>query len=253
MKQTFLGKNQKRYKKMYNYNPDRLLQGQLNKILKKLFKKKVGFFLESEEEKEKFLFELAKKLNAHEQIHCPEANYPKSERALKRLTCDFANDKKNFMARFYIFFDAELGLSLLSGEKSYRFSTAADILQLFEAVTEAHVIMQTEKAKNSKITQLKIQAIYAAVAQIAAEENFVYMLKKGSGKLFLYIRLSKWDYLQINISFKDFQNALQSIVELYRSVKVMYDKGIKIAVKGTITTVYDKWQGVTDKTQNYGD
>jgi hypothetical protein len=233
-------------------NTDRLPQGQLNKILKKIFKKKARFFLESAEEKEKFLIELGTKLDAHEQIRCKKATYPSIPPAPYRLYCDFLFEKDKEMARFYIYFDAELGLCLLSGQKSYCFSTAEDILELFEAVSKAHTIEQAEIVKNAKITQLKIQAIYAAVAKLAEEENFVYMLKSGSGKLFLYIRLSKWDYLQINISFNDFQNTLQSIVELYRSIKVVYDKGIKIRLKGTITTIYDKWQGKTEKTQDYG-
>ncbi|MBK9617257.1 MAG: hypothetical protein IPO35_17810 [Uliginosibacterium sp.] len=102
-----------------------------------------------------------------------------------------------------------------------------------------------KQAKQEKLKQLKHNAIIGSIKAAAQEHGFEFMIEDGNARIVLYIRLAKWDYIQIFIPYKSFQEVLPHISETYLYIRKLRDIGVKIKTGASTKIKESDWKKVS--------
>ncbi|MEM7531086.1 MAG: hypothetical protein AAF639_02825 [Chloroflexota bacterium] len=89
----------------------------------------------------------------------------------------------------------------------------------------------TNVQKKQKLRDLKEQAIVASVKQLAKEEGFAYYTKSNSIRMYLYVRLSERECLELQIPFNKFEALFPQLRTIIQSARGLYEQGVKFKVK----------------------
>jgi len=152
-----------------------------------------------------------------------------------------------------ILFNKKSELIITNASTDFYFRTLEDLSSLTMAFDKEYQLAavryaesQNNLIKRGKIKELKTKAIMAKIHEIAIEEGFEYLIESNfRTKIKLNIRVSKSDYMEINIPYTNFQEVLQSVKDVYYSIKSLFDNGISVKIRYSNYAQKMKW-----KTQN---
>jgi len=230
------------------------------KIVEKIFSKfsnnKKGLFIETFEQQKFFIDDLKKQLEAKrievvyfkEWIH-NENQYKTSEVGLE---VKLVEKKVNYWSNnFKIRFDKKKNLYANSvyRDEIYYIESINDIFLLidefnkqFDIADINEVKKKNNEIKREKIKDIKKNAILAKIEQISLEYNFEYTVELFVSKVKILIRLTKNDYMEIDVPFSNFQNILQQVTKAYIAVKELKDNNVPLKVKTSNQTNRIKWK-----------
>jgi len=236
-----------------------LLKVTEKKILNKILKNKVALTASNIEDKLKIIDDL--KLILKNKSLTSKYGYSWDDKLKKSVldkTCIIIEFSKkisnNWFGKIEIDFDKNnLKISTLNLEERFLLddiNKVALIIDEFYKEFELAENRESHKANNEikrqKIKGIKRNAILATLNQIATEQGFEYMIESYVSKVKIYIRLSKNDFMEIDVPYKNFQDVLQQVTNAYKAVKDLKDKNIPIKIKYSIYTEGMDWEKNTN-------
>ena len=126
------------------------------------------------------------------------------------------------------------GELVIEHEYGGRASLVSSIEQLVGFIRACQVQLDrryTKVQKKQKLRDLKEQAIIASVKQLAKEEQFSFYTKSNSIRMYLYVRLSARECLELQIPFNKFEDLFPQLRTIIQSARGLYEQGVKFKVK----------------------
>ena len=90
---------------------------------------------------------------------------------------------------------------------------------------------ENNSLKRQKIKSLKDRAILAKISQIAKEDKFEFCLKEYTTKIKLLVRLTNIEQMEIDIPYKQFQEALQNLRVTIKTIQELRHSGIAFKIR----------------------
>ena len=124
-------------------------------------------------------------------------------------------------------------------------TTKQDIIQFIDTLVSKQKELEQEqkntKLKKQKVTVLKSKTIISKVKEIMKEKKMVYRFEEKRDKIILIVKLKKSKVIEITITYKKFQSALQNLSELIDKLVELYEHGIEVKHKQTNNIDYYDW------------
>ncbi len=143
----------------------------------------------------------------------------------------------------------EIGVRDSKGWNYFAIRSFDDIINLRDAFVEEYeeaekrrIKINNDKIKRGKLHQIKRKAILAHIEELAKEEGFEYDVVEMTSKIKLKIRLTKHDYMEIDIPYRSFQEVLSKARETWHYIKNLTDQGVPIRIKKTGYTTKWEWK-----------
>jgi hypothetical protein len=221
-----------------------LLDATVVKVLKKLFSKKI--YIEEPDlalrnERMTQIGDQLKVLSYLKSSHSNQILYFNKDIA----QCSFSIhslDSNNYVSGFRIEFNEKNQL-VISYHISYRKQPAFPFngeyeIPILQAMFEKEWKLAAERRnaakdmaiKKEKIKNLKHIAISGKIKEIAETDKFDYYILTYTNKLKLLVRLSKRSQIEIDIPFKNFQEALVDLRATIQSTIQLFKKNVKIKI-----------------------
>ncbi len=134
----------------------------------------------------------------------------------------------------------ELVLTYYSFRKEYYCASSHTFLKFLEQLFELYKVAEQNQRKVDKINALKMNSIVAKVKEIAQEDDFEYACHEEATKVNLMIKLSNRDALIIHVPYKNFQDVMQQIRPIIKTIRELTKSGITFKIKGFGYTIWDK-------------
>lgn len=128
-------------------------------------------------------------------------------------------------------------------EHSAFVSSLDEIETLVREVRKRYAKRTANQKKREKVKQFKSKAILAQVARLAQEESFEYATQHDSVKLKLYIRLTDYEMMQIDVPFKQFEVLLPKLRATIIALRELYAQKMRFRIRPVSSLPWDaKWQ-----------
>lgn len=128
---------------------------------------------------------------------------------------------------FEIVLNEKNELAIRNYRQSVPISSLDEIFSFVSGCQEQVEKSLAQEAKRKKVREFKSQAIIAQVKQIAKEDRFDFYTESDTFKLKLYVKMSDKDCIELYVPFKSFQDVLPNLRSAIRSLRELYDRGIR--------------------------
>lgn len=134
---------------------------------------------------------------------------------------------------FYVHFNKQNQLIIKTyySESELYMSGMITIQTLFDALAPLYEALKNKDIKNKKIKQLKKNTIIAFIKNIAEKEGFKYQYTEMTHHINLQVKLNDRDALTIRVPFKRFQEVMQQMTPVLKTIRELMERDITIGIK----------------------
>ena len=108
----------------------------------------------------------------------------------------------------------------------------ADIFAVIDALHKLFEQDDKEELKKEKINTLKATSMFGKLKEIAAEDGFEYAIEKKKLFATLMVKLNNRDALNIRVPYKNFQEVMQQVRPIIKSIRELTESGVNFQIKG---------------------
>ena len=117
-------------------------------------------------------------------------------------------------------------------KKNNYVSGLADIWVVIDALHKLIMQDDQEQLKKEKINTLKATSMFGKLKEIAAEDGFEYAIEKKKLFATLMVKLNNRDALNIRVPYKNFQEVMQQVRPIIKSIRELTESGVNFQIKG---------------------
>ncbi len=127
--------------------------------------------------------------------------------------------------------DNQLTLGVSSYNWSWSLGGLHDLEKFTRLANEFFEDKHKEDLRREKLQNLKTNSIVAKLAEIAKEDNFEYAYEQNARQVNLYVKLPGGNALGIQVPFGRFQEVMQQVRPLVKSVRELTEGGVVFSIK----------------------
>ena len=138
----------------------------------------------------------------------------------------------------------EFVLNYYSFKKDYYLNGLEDLWRVVDTLHKMYILDDQELKKQEKINLLKTNSMVAKLKEIAAEDGFEYAAEQARTFVNLMVKLTNRDALMIQVPYKNFQEVMQEVRPMIKTIRELSQRGITFKIKGF---GYVKWQSTKNE------
>jgi len=154
----------------------------------------------------------------------------RNERMSKKINIQFRD--LDFYDYFVIFFNNSNELCFKYKNQFFYDGNLEKLSLFFEKLDVEYEKNLFEINKKEKIKSLKIKAIEANIAELSKTDNFDFFINHSTIKLNLHIKISNRNELIIHIPFNKFQETLNNVRSIIKTIRDLDVIGVQFKIKG---------------------
>ncbi len=117
-------------------------------------------------------------------------------------------------------------------KKSYFINDLDSIFIVVDALHKLYIKHDQEETKKEKINSLKATSMFGKLKEIAEEDGFEYAITRKKLYAVLLIKLTNRDALNIHVPYKNFQEVMQQVRPLIKTIRELTQQGITFKIQG---------------------
>lgn len=117
-------------------------------------------------------------------------------------------------------------------KKNYYINDLDSIFAVVEALHKLYIKEDQEETKKEKINALKATSMFGKLKEIAEEDGFEYAITRKKLYAVLLIKLTNRDALNIHVPYKNFQEVMQQVRPLIKTIRELTQQGITFKIQG---------------------